>query len=134
MLLLTLIRELNTLYHLNLVADFIRNRFMEDDVFSDNNMDCMGLLLSGASHLSHIAKHTKHVVWREYDLTIPSWRITVENVRVLYASVLEVMDDINLDTVIVILQLFNNSVHIYRGQARRLETPPLARQEWCVPL
>ncbi len=80
-----------------------------------------------------MAKHTKHVVWREFDITIPGCRITVENVQVLYALVLEVTDDINIDTVTVILQLFNNSVHIYRGQARRLETSPLARQEWCVP-
>jgi hypothetical protein len=113
-LLALLIEELNDLYPVNLDTDFSCDRFTENSVFDDENMDRTDLVLIGASHLSRIRKHLNGDKWNVIDLTKPGWRVNADNVKdltdELSASV------INWDTTTVILQLYDNSVYMVGGQ------------------
>jgi hypothetical protein len=81
-----LIKELNSLYPVNLDTDIVCDRFMGDDVFEDKAMDRTDLVLIGASHLSNIGKHLNPDLWKVTDLTIPGWRISDDNVASMRSS------------------------------------------------
>jgi hypothetical protein len=48
-LLIVLLEELNNLYPLYLCTDITSDRFIEEEIFNESTMDCMDLLLIGAS-------------------------------------------------------------------------------------
>ncbi len=70
-LLALLIEELNDLYPVNLDTDIVCDRFTENNVFDEENMDRTDLVLIGASHLSRIRKHLNGDQCNVLDLTKP---------------------------------------------------------------
>ncbi len=100
-LLAVLIEELNDLYPVNLDTDFICDRFTENNVFEEENMDRTDLVLLGASHLSKIRKHLNDDQWNVLDLTKPGWRVSADSVKNLVDEV--AATGINWDTTTVIL-------------------------------
>jgi hypothetical protein len=111
-LLVLLLEELNTLYPVNLDTDIVCDRFMEDDVFDEKTMDRTDLVLIGASHLANIAKHLGDEKWKVTDLTKPGWRISKDTVEAMVTTVTETAAGVNLETAVVVLQLFDSSVYL----------------------
>jgi hypothetical protein len=111
-LLVLLLEELNTLYPVNLDTDIVCDRFMGDDVFDDKTTDRMDLVLIGASHLANIAKHLGNEKWKVTDLTKPGWRINKDTVEEMMATVTDTAAGVNLESAVVILQLFDSSVYL----------------------
>jgi hypothetical protein len=67
-------------------------------------------------------------VWRVFDLTIPGWRITDENVRTLCDTLTDAIERVNRDTAPVILQLCDSKVCMVgrtRGENRSTIPSPL---------
>jgi hypothetical protein len=106
--------ELNNLYPVNLCTDVICDRFMEDDVFSNDTVDRTDLVLIGASHLSNVVKHVRQDAWRVVDLTTPGFRINSDSVAALTERVSNT--EVNWDDAVVVLQLFDNSVYLVGGE------------------
>jgi hypothetical protein len=75
-------------------------------------MDRTDLVLIGASHLANIAKHLGDEKWKVTDLTKPGWRINKDTVEAMMATVTETAAVVNLETAVVILQLFDSSVYL----------------------
>jgi hypothetical protein len=117
-----MIDELNNLYPVNLCADIICDRFMEDEVFSSDTVDRTDLVLIGASHLSNVVKHVRQEAWRVVDLTTPGFRINSESVAALTERVSGT--EVNWEDAVVVLQLFDNSVYLVGGEGgiKRLPT------------
>jgi hypothetical protein len=65
----------------NLDTDIVCDRFTENNVFDEENMDRTDLVLIGASHLSRIRKHLNGDQWNVLDLTKPGWRVNADNVK-----------------------------------------------------
>jgi hypothetical protein len=104
-----LLEELNSLYPLNLCTDVFCDRFMEEEVFSENTMD---LVLIGASHLPHIKKHISQDKWNILDLTRPGWRINMDSVERMATTVTTMATGVDWDTTTVIIKVFDNSVYM----------------------
>ncbi len=111
-LLVLLLEELNTLYPVNLDTDIVCDRFMEADVFYDKTTDRTDLVLIGASHLANIAKHLENEKWKVTDLTKPGWLINKDTVEEMMATVTDTAAGVNLESAVVILQLFDSSVYL----------------------
>ncbi len=102
-LLVLLLEELNSLYPLNLCTDVFCDRFMEEEVFSENTMDGPDLVLIGASHLPHIKKHISQDKWNVLDLTRPGWRINMDSVERMATTVTTMATAVDWDTATVII-------------------------------
>jgi hypothetical protein len=116
-LLVLLLEELNNLYPLNLCTDVICDRFMEDEVFTEGNMDRTDLVLIGASHLARLKNHLSTENWSIVDLTVPGWRIDVDTVEELAEKISD--SNVNWDAATVIVQAFDNSVYMVAPQAEK---------------
>jgi hypothetical protein len=62
-LLVSINEELNNLFLLNLATDFVCDRFPEEEVFDENAMGYMALVLVRASHLRNMARFFSPVEW-----------------------------------------------------------------------
>ncbi len=110
----SLIDEMNALFPLNLAADFICDRFLEDEVF-DDAMNRTALVLVGASHLRNLARFLDTPELQVFDLTTPGWKITDSNVKEKTAEIMSLSKEIDLENATVILQLYDNSVFMVGG-------------------
>jgi hypothetical protein len=110
----SLIDELNSLYPLSLATEFVCDRFLEDEVFSET-MNPTALVLIGASHLRNMVRLLDTPGWQVFDLTTPGWKITELSVRQKTAEIVSLGKSVDLEKATVILQLYDNSVFMVGG-------------------
>jgi hypothetical protein len=113
-LLSSLIDEVNALFPLNLATDFICDRYLEEEVFSEA-MNRTALVLVGASHLRNLARFLETPELQIFDLTSLGWKITESNVTSKTAEIVSLGDQIALENATIILQLYDNSVFMVGG-------------------
>ncbi len=58
------------------------------------------------------AKHLGNEKWKVTDLTKPGWRINKDTVEEMMATVTDTAAGVNLESAVVILQLFDSSVYL----------------------
>jgi hypothetical protein len=97
-------------------------------VFDEKTMDRTDLILIGASHLSNIAKHLNNEKWKVTDLTKPGWRINRDTVEEMMATVTTTAAVVNLESAVMILQLFDSSVYLVNKSDSEKGLPRKDRQ------
>jgi hypothetical protein len=113
-LLSSLIEELNNLFPVGLAIDFVCDRFLEDEVFTET-MNRTALVLIGASHLRNMARYLDNGDWQVFDLTTPGWRINEQSVLEKVAELNRLGEQIELEKATILLQLYDNSVYLVGG-------------------
>jgi hypothetical protein len=121
-LLSSLIDEVNALFPLNLATDFICDRYLEEEVFSEAT-NRTALVLVGASHLQNLARFLETPELQIFDLTSPGWKITESNVTSKTAEIVSLGDQITLENATIVLQLYDNSVFMVGGGWRHKKPP-----------
>ncbi len=110
----SLIDELNSLFPLSLATDFVCDRFLDEDVFSETT-NPTALVLVGASHLRNMARLFDTSEWQVYNLTTPGWRISEQNVKKKTAEIVNLGEEMELEKATIVLQLYDNSVFLVGG-------------------
>ncbi len=95
---------MNNLFPLNLAADFVCDRFLEEDAFEETT-NRTALVLVGASHLGNLARFLDTQEWQVHDLTTPGWRISDHSVELKTQEIVNLSEHIDLEKSTVILQL-----------------------------
>jgi hypothetical protein len=110
----SIIDELNSLFPLSLATDFVCDRFLDEDVFTETT-NPTALVLVGASHLRNMARLFDASEWQIYDLTTPGRRISDQNVKKKVAEIANLSEEIELEKATIVLQLYDNSVFLVGG-------------------
>ncbi len=103
------------MYSTGLSEDPIIDRYMEDDVFIDDNAPKENIILIGASHLNRVADRLNNDKWNVINLCKPGLRISDDSVALLTREISELGKSVQLENSTVILQLFDNSVYQVGG-------------------
>jgi hypothetical protein len=123
-LILSLVHDLNNLFSTDLCEDTVVDRYLDEDVFYSNQEKKQSLILIGASHLNHVAEKLVNSRWTVYNLYRPGFHITKNSVAKITSQVEELRLTVQLNECTVLLQLYDNSVHVGGpGSVRYLSAP-----------
>jgi lysophospholipase L1-like esterase len=106
----SLIGEINDLFSAGLCTSPVIDRFLDDDVFGSDTPSRVPLILLGASHLNRMAEHFDDEKWEVHNLSRPGFRITDSSVAEVTSAVEDLAKSVQLDSSIVLIQLYDNSV------------------------
>jgi hypothetical protein len=101
----SLLQELNEMYHTGLSEEPVIDRYMEDDVFTDDNAAKDNVILIGASHLNRVADRLNSDRWKVINLCKPGLRITDDSVALITREIIELGESVQLENCTVILQV-----------------------------
>ncbi len=114
-LILSLVHELNNLFSTDLCEDPMIDRFLDEDVFYQEQGKKPSVILVGASHLNRIAERLDDSMWIVHNLCRPGFRITEKSVAEVTGQIEDLGRTLQLSECTAILQLYDNTVYQVGG-------------------
>jgi hypothetical protein len=105
---------MNNLLLINLAADFVSDRFPDEDVFVKTT-NHTALVLHGASHLRNMARFFDTQELQVFDLATQGLRIYEYNMQTKTSEITKLGEQIDLEKVTVIRQLYDNIIYLVGG-------------------